>query len=263
MRLLLSALTLLAVALWQKRSLDLRRDGVYYLIIGGLNAALPFGLFAWAAQHTTASMLSILNATTPIWGAVLTALWMRAPLTLKTMAGLVLGVAGVTVLVGFEGQAHGDMTTLGLLSVLAGLTAALCYGLAATYARTARPRHALDTAHGSAWGAMFWLLLALPFARPIEAVPEMRVVIAAYACLLVANRPDVPRSHFYDDLFSILVYPTPFIVPHTHRDGHGVVTEGHRVLSGQAWDSRRIIVSWQDMKDAVAQALTAARSETR
>ncbi len=81
---------------------------------------------------------------------------------------------------------------------------------------------------------------------------EMRVVIAAYACLLVVNRPDVPSSHFYDDLFSILVYPTPFIVPHTHRDGHGVVTEGSRVLSGQAWDSRRIIVSWQDIEDGLA-----------
>ena len=80
----------------------------------------------------------------------------------------------------------------------------------------------------------------------------MRVVIAAYACLLVVNRPDVPRSHFYDDLFSILVYPTPFIVPHTLRDGHGLVTEGHRVLSGQAWDSRRIIVSWQDIEDGLA-----------
>jgi Mlc titration factor MtfA (ptsG expression regulator) len=80
---------------------------------------------------------------------------------------------------------------------------------------------------------------------------EMRVVIAAYACLLVVNRPDVPSSHFYDDLFSILVYPTPFIVPHMHRDGHGVVTEGHRVLSGQAWDSRRIIVSWQDIEDGL------------
>jgi len=80
---------------------------------------------------------------------------------------------------------------------------------------------------------------------------EMRVVIAAYACLLVVNRPDVPRWHFYDDLFSILVYPTPFIVPHTHRDGHGVITEGHRVLSGQAWDSRRIIVSWQDIEDGL------------
>lgn len=77
---------------------------------------------------------------------------------------------------------------------------------------------------------------------------HMRVVIAANACLLVINRPGVPREHLYDDLYSILVYPTPFIVPETHRDQHGLVTQGHRVLSGQAWDSRRIILSWEDIE---------------
>lgn len=77
---------------------------------------------------------------------------------------------------------------------------------------------------------------------------HMRVVIAANACLLVVNRPGVPKVHLYDELYSILVYPTPFIVPETHRDQHGLVTEGHRVLSGQAWDSRRIILSWEDIE---------------
>ncbi len=78
---------------------------------------------------------------------------------------------------------------------------------------------------------------------------EMRVVIAAYACLLVVNRPGVPRSHFYDELMSILVYPTAFIV-HESDEEDGIVTEGHRVLSGQAWDMRRIILSWADVQDA-------------
>lgn len=77
---------------------------------------------------------------------------------------------------------------------------------------------------------------------------HMRVVIAANACLLVVNRPGVPRTHLYDDLYSILIYPTAFIVPETRRDQHGLVTEGHRVLSGQAWDSGRIILSWEDIE---------------
>ena len=64
------------------------------------------------------------------------------------------------------------------------------------------------------------------------------------------NRPDVPRTHFYDDLFSILVYPTAFVVPQTHHDEDGVVSEGESVLSGQAWDSQRIILSWQDIEEA-------------
>ena len=79
---------------------------------------------------------------------------------------------------------------------------------------------------------------------------RMKVAIAANACLLVLNRPGVPRDGLYDDLYSILIYPTPFIVPDTQRHSNGLVSEGTRVLSGQAWDSRRIILSWEDIEHA-------------
>jgi Mlc titration factor MtfA (ptsG expression regulator) len=79
---------------------------------------------------------------------------------------------------------------------------------------------------------------------------RMKVVIAANACLLVLNRPGVPAEHLYDELMSILVYPSAFIVPETVRLENGLVSEGHRVLSGQAWDSRRIILSWDDIQHA-------------
>lgn len=77
---------------------------------------------------------------------------------------------------------------------------------------------------------------------------HMRVIIAAHACLLVVNRPGVPQQNLYDDLLSILIYPTAFVVPETVRLENGLVSEGHRVLSGQAWDSRRIILSWEDIE---------------
>lgn len=80
---------------------------------------------------------------------------------------------------------------------------------------------------------------------------EMRVVIAAYACLLLVNRPDVPRVHFYDELMSILVYPTAFVVRETQHLGHGIVTEGPRVLSGQAWNAQRILLSWDDIEEGM------------
>ncbi len=86
----------------------------------------------------------------------------------------------------------------------------------------------------------------------LEVTDRMRVIIAGNACLLLVNRSDVPRRHLYDDLFSILIYPTPFIVPETFRDPAGLVSEGRRVLSGQAWDSRRIILSWEDVEDGPA-----------
>jgi len=82
----------------------------------------------------------------------------------------------------------------------------------------------------------------------LEVTDRMRVVIAGHACLLIVNRPGVPATHFYDELRSILVYPTPFVVRETHHDEDGVVSEEEDVLSGQAWDASRIILSWEDME---------------
>jgi len=82
----------------------------------------------------------------------------------------------------------------------------------------------------------------------LEVTDRMRVVVAGHACLLIVNRPGVPASHFYDELRSILMYPTPFVVRETHHDEDGVVSEEEDVLSGQAWDSSRIILSWEDMQ---------------
>jgi Mlc titration factor MtfA (ptsG expression regulator) len=75
---------------------------------------------------------------------------------------------------------------------------------------------------------------------------EVRVTIAAHACSLVLGRP----HDLYPALRSILVYPTPFWVDEEDEDEAGVVTRRRRVLSGQAWDASRIILSWEDVVDA-------------
>ena len=74
---------------------------------------------------------------------------------------------------------------------------------------------------------------------------EMRATIAALACLLVLGR----RGH-YDQLHSVLVYPTPFWVEDEVEDEAGVVEQRRRVLSGEAWESSRIILSWEDVLEA-------------
>jgi Mlc titration factor MtfA (ptsG expression regulator) len=76
---------------------------------------------------------------------------------------------------------------------------------------------------------------------------EMRATIAAHACTLLLGRP---RSH-YAALRAILVYPTPFWVDEDIHDDDGLVTRRRHVLSGQSWDSSRIIVSWQDVLETV------------
>ena len=71
---------------------------------------------------------------------------------------------------------------------------------------------------------------------------EMRVTIAAQACLLILNR----RTGYFPSLRQILVYPGAFIVDTLNTDGAGLQREQRRVLSGESWSQGQVILSWQD-----------------
>jgi MtfA peptidase len=77
----------------------------------------------------------------------------------------------------------------------------------------------------------------------LEVTAAMKLTIAAQACLLVLGRDE----HVYDELRSVLVYPSQFVVPQAWHDEDGVVTEEESVLAGQAWDVSRILLSWEDV----------------
>jgi len=79
--------------------------------------------------------------------------------------------------------------------------------------------------------------------RGLEVTLPMKLAIASQACLLVLGR----SARIYEDLYSILVYPAAFLVPEEHRDAAGVVHHHERALVGQAWDTHRIILSWDDV----------------
>ena len=74
---------------------------------------------------------------------------------------------------------------------------------------------------------------------------EMRLVVAAQACLLIAGHRVKP----YEDLMSVLIYPDEFVVNRTTEDEAGVVTEFEDVLSGESHDTSRVILSWRDIKE--------------
>ena len=79
--------------------------------------------------------------------------------------------------------------------------------------------------------------------RGLEVTLPMKLAVAAQACLLVLGR----SARLYEDLYSILIYPAAFLVPEEHRDEAGVVHQHERALAGQAWDTHRIILSWDDV----------------
>ncbi len=93
-----------------------------YVAIGVLNSAAPFLLFAYAALELSVGLLAVLNATSPMWAALLGAATLREPLTTRRVAGLVVGMAGVAIVSGPEVSTR-------WLSIAAALGAALCYAL--------------------------------------------------------------------------------------------------------------------------------------
>jgi len=159
-RVLFAALFLAAVGLVLRKKLELRAHWKHYLMLGFFNSALPFLLFAYGARTLTASVLSVLNATAPMWGALLGAVWARQPITLRSGLGLVLGTVGVALLVGFD-----DVSRLpgAGLAIAAALAAALCYSIASLYAKSARSVEPFANAHGTMWAATLFVLPALPF----------------------------------------------------------------------------------------------------
>ena len=75
---------------------------------------------------------------------------------------------------------------------------------------------------------------------------EMRVTIAAQACLLLLNRP----SRVYPGLHAVLVYPGAFLVPRREHDAAGVVTETRQDLLGESWGDGRVVLSWEHVRRA-------------
>ncbi|WP_104398656.1 DMT family transporter [Vibrio penaeicida] len=168
-RVLFAAMSLLLVSVFLKRRLILFQYPKHFLIIASFNTAMPFMLFAYAAQTLNASTLSILNSTAVIWGAVIAYFWHKTPLSLKGGFGLVLGVLGVAVLVGWDAVNIGEEATL---PIIAGVMAASCYGVATNYAKNAPKISSFDNAHGSMWGAVILVLPLLPW-LPMPETPTV------------------------------------------------------------------------------------------
>lgn len=163
-----AAIALLLIAFYLKKRLSFIRHAKHYLIIGLFNSAIPFLFFAYAAQTLNASTLSILNSTAPIWGALIGFIWYRSPLNSNAILGMILGILGVAVLVGWDAAKIGEES---ILPITASLMAACSYGIATNYTKNAPQVPAFNNAHGSMWAATIWVLPLLPLI-PMRAEPS-------------------------------------------------------------------------------------------
>jgi len=167
-RVALAALILLAVLrlLGQRLPRDRRVWGAFFGM-GFLNNALPFSLIIWGQQHIAAGVASILNASAPLFTVLLAHLLTRDErLTPAKAAGVLVGFAGVAVLIGTEALRDLGVHVAAQLMCLAG---AASYAFAGIYGRRFRTMGVtpLATATGQVTASTLILLpLVLLIDRP-------------------------------------------------------------------------------------------------
>jgi drug/metabolite transporter (DMT)-like permease len=186
-RVLIAGLALLPLLIRLNVWHEVRRKALPLFVVGCINSALPFVLLAFASIALPAGFTSILNATSPLFGTVVAAVWLQESLTMRRVLGFILGFIGVMILIGWKTVA---VTPAIFLAIAAGLSAAVMYSIAAPFAK----RHLsgvppVVTATMSQLSAALVLLPALPFTVPKISPPPgilFSVLMLALFCTSIA-----------------------------------------------------------------------------
>ena len=183
-RVLFAGLGLLPLLLRSQAGSIIRRDIKSLFIVGCINSALPFLLLAFASLSLPAGYTSIVNATAPLFGTLIAAIWFYERLTAARIAGLLFGFVGVVLLIGLQPM---EITPAVVSSIAAGLSAAVMYAIAAPYAK----RHLvgippLAIATTTQLCAAIALFPLLPFTIP-TAIPSPPIVLAVLALALFST----------------------------------------------------------------------------
>jgi len=160
-----------------------------FAIMGLFNNVLPFGLIVWAQGHVASGQAAIINATTPIFAAIMAHLMTRdEKISPRQIVGILIAIAGVAVMMGQA--ARQDAGTV-LAAQLALLGASLSYGFVAAYGRRFRGLGVspLVTTTGQVTMASLFLLpLVLVIDRPwMLPMPSRDAVLAVVAIAVVCT----------------------------------------------------------------------------
>lgn len=157
----IAALFLLPLLLLRGQRQTLSKHWKKIFLLGMLNSGIPFALYAYALLSISTGLSSLLNATVPLFGALVAWLWLKdRPHGMKIL-GLLIGFVGVAMLA--WGKASFKPNAAGLTTgwaVLACLGACLCYGISASFTkRYLGGVPSLVIASGSQLGATIGLAL--------------------------------------------------------------------------------------------------------
>jgi drug/metabolite transporter (DMT)-like permease len=158
MRVSIAGLILVALVAYQRKLPALVKNWKPIAGIGVLNSALPFLLFAYALNFLNSGLGAILNATVPLWGAVVAFIWLKDRMSGLRVFGLVIGFVGVILLVWNKVSFKPGIG----LAVIACLTATFFYGIAAS--ATKRFLTGVDSLCSAAGSQLSAAVVLLPFA---------------------------------------------------------------------------------------------------
>ena len=148
------------------------------VVVGILNSALPFVLFAYSTLYITGGFSSILNSTVPLWGALVAWLWLGKLLSREAMIGLLLGLLGVAVLLSGSFSFTQSQVSLG---IFAALFASVLYGIAANYA--AEKLAEVSPLSIATFSQVAASIILLPFALLL--MPQSSISLQAWMSVLV------------------------------------------------------------------------------
>lgn len=164
-----AALALWVFALWGGVTLPGNpRIYAVFLVMGLLQNVIPFSLIAWGQTQIESGLASILNAATAIFGIVVAAVFLADErLTGRKLGGVVLGFAGVAVVIGIEALSRFDLRSLAQIAILG---SSLSYGLAGSWGR--RMLGGIDSQTSATLMLTCSSLVMLPLALLVDGVPQ-------------------------------------------------------------------------------------------
>lgn len=184
LRVIISFVALIIYALVIGKRPQLRRNWKKYLQLGAYNAAIPFTLISTAGIYLPASMASIINSTTPLFTALVAWIWIKEPMTKRKIVGFILGIIGVSILIGFRPVSIDDNVILPSILII---LATISYGIGGVYgSKKLQEVTALDLAIGQQLGAGILLFPVAIFNLPTQ-MPSLEVIYSVLGLSLFST----------------------------------------------------------------------------
>ena len=190
LRVALATVFLWPIMLYKGQWPALRRHWRPVLLAGITNSAIPFALFSWAVLHIATGLTAILNASVPLFGALIAWVWLGDRINRLRWVGLAIGFVGVALLASRAPAGTGFKSDSAYWAIGACLLASFFYGVSASFARRyLMGVPPLATATGSQLGAALGLALPTLWLWPAQ-MPGPRawgaIVAIAVLCTGIA-----------------------------------------------------------------------------